>query len=78
MASNLTEKILKTVRNYDMVEPGDVILATISGGPDSVFLLQALTSLRSKLKIKEIVVANLDHGLRGKESARDSLLVKKY
>lgn len=78
MRCNLIERILKTIRNYDMLKPGDVVLAAVSGGPDSIFLLHALTSLRSKLKIKEIVVANLDHGLRGKESAGDSLLVKKY
>ena len=78
MKTNLIERVLKTTRNYDMVEPGDVVLAAISGGPDSIFLLHALVCLKNKLKIKDIIVANLDHGLRGKESAGDSLFVKKY
>lgn len=75
MAFNLTERVLKTIRNYDMLRPGDCILVCVSGGPDSVFLLLALDKLRSKLKIK-LAVCNLDHGLRGKESEEDSCFVK--
>lgn len=77
MPKNLSEQVLKTVKNYGMVKPNDVVLAAVSGGPDSVFLLHVLNRLRGKLKIKDIVVANLDHGLRGKESRADSLFVKK-
>ncbi len=77
MPRNLSEQVLKTIKNYDMVEPHDVIMAAVSGGPDSVFLLHVLSRLRVKLNIKDIVVANLDHGLRGKESRADSLFVKK-
>ena len=78
MKINLVERALKTLRVYDMVAPGDVVLAAVSGGPDSVFLLHLLVSLKKKLGIKEIVVCNLDHGLRGKESEADSLFVKRY
>lgn len=78
MALNLVERALKTMRQYDMASPGDVVLAGISGGPDSVFLLNLLLRLKNKLGIKEIVVCNLDHGLRGKESRDDSSFVKKY
>ncbi|MDO8525214.1 MAG: tRNA lysidine(34) synthetase TilS [Candidatus Omnitrophota bacterium] len=77
MKSNLIERTLKTIRNYDMISPGDVVLTAVSGGPDSVFLLHLLTRLKSKLKLKKIIVANLDHGLRGIESRNDSLFVKK-
>jgi len=78
MKSNLIERTLKTIRNYTMLRPGDVVLAAVSGGPDSIFLLYLLTKLKNKLGLKEIVVCNLDHGLRGKESRDDSLFVKKY
>ncbi len=73
----MIERALKTIRRYDMVSPGDVVLAAVSGGPDSVFLLHVLARLKNKLKIKKIAVCNLDHGLRGKESRDDSLFVKK-
>lgn len=60
-----------------MFKPGDTVLVAVSGGPDSVFLMLALKFLQSKLKLKKLVVCNLDHGIRGKESSEDSLFVKK-
>lgn len=77
MAKNLIEQVLKTVRNYGMLRPGDTVLAAVSGGPDSVFLLRALARLKNKLGIKKVAVCNLDHCLRGKESEEDSLFVKR-
>lgn len=73
----MIERALKTIRRYGMASAGDVVLAAVSGGPDSVFLLHVLTRLKNKIKIKKIAVCNLDHGLRGKESRNDSLFVKK-
>ena len=77
MSKNLIERTLKSIRNYEMVNPGDTVLVAVSGGPDSVFLLHALSSLKNKLGISKLLVCNLDHGLRGKESKEDSLFVKK-
>lgn len=77
MKDNLVERVLKTVRNYSMFKPGDTVLAAVSGGPDSVFLLIALKFLQAKLKLKKLIVCNLDHGIRGRESSEDSLFVKK-
>lgn len=77
MPNNLIERVLKTVRNYEMLKTGQTVLVAVSGGSDSVFLLQALNHLKNKLKLKKIVVCNLDHGIRGKESSEDSLFVKK-
>lgn len=76
MALNLIERVLKTIRSYDMIAPGDIVLAAVSGGPDSALLLHCLAKLKNKLKIKEVVVCNLDHGLRGRESRADSLFVR--
>lgn len=77
MADNLIERVLKTVRNYEMLKSDDTVLVASSGGSDSLFLLLALNHLKSKLKLKKLVVCNLDHGIRGKESREDSLFVKK-
>mgnify|MGYP001591230744 FL=1 len=77
MPTNIIERVLKTIRNYEMLKMDDTVLVAVSGGPDSVFLLQALDHLKSKLKLKKLVVCNLDHGIRGKESSEDSLFVKK-
>ncbi|MEI6863268.1 MAG: tRNA lysidine(34) synthetase TilS, partial [Candidatus Omnitrophota bacterium] len=72
---NLIEQVLKTIRNYEMLKAGDAVLAAVSGGPDSVFLLNALKELKSKLKLKKVAVCNLDHGLRADESKEDSAFV---
>lgn len=77
MRHNLIERVLKTIRNYDMIRPGDLVIAAVSGGPDSVFLLHALYELKNKLKLKDLIVASMDHCLRGKESRDDTLFVKK-
>jgi len=77
MKDDLIESILRTTRNYSMLRSGDVVLAAVSGGSDSVYMLNALLKLKNKFKIKEVIVCNMDHGLRGKESKEDSLFVKK-
>ncbi|MCX5680641.1 MAG: tRNA lysidine(34) synthetase TilS [Candidatus Omnitrophica bacterium] len=74
---NLIEQVLKTVRSYEMLKAGDTVLAAVSGGPDSVFLVHALSRLKNKLKLKNIAICNLDHGLRAGESKADSAFAGK-
>ena len=77
MSKNLIERVLKTIRNYEMLKPKDTVLVAVSGGADSLFLLHALSHLKAKLKLNKLIVCNLDHGIRGKESREDSAFVKK-
>ncbi|HEX9038370.1 MAG TPA: tRNA lysidine(34) synthetase TilS [Ktedonobacterales bacterium] len=59
-------------------DPGATLLVAVSGGADSLCLLGALLDLREKqhpLAPGAIVVATLDHGLRGKTGAEDSAWV---
>lgn len=76
MAKDPVEQVLKTARSYELIAPGDRVMLAVSGGPDSMFMMHALTRFKKKLSIKELSVCNLDHGLRGGESARDSKFVK--
>ncbi len=68
--------IKHTIKKYYMVNKGDRVLVCVSGGPDSVFLLRALDSLKRELGIR-LFVANLDHGLRGSASKKDSDFVRR-
>ncbi len=52
------------------------VIAAISGGPDSMLLLDILLSLKDKLNIK-IVVAHVHHNLR-KESDEEAKKVQKF
>lgn len=57
-----------------MFAPGDRVVVGVSGGPDSVALLDVLYRLRGQLGI-ELVVAHLNHLLRGREAAADAACV---
>ena len=61
----LEEKILNTITKYKMIESGDSIVIGVSGGPDSMCLLQALIHIEEKSNfIYKIYVAHINHGLR--------------
>lgn len=71
----MLSKLLKQLRQYDMVSPGDRVICAVSGGADSVALLFGLYLLREKLGI-ELRAAHLNHHLRGEESDRDEQFVR--
>ncbi|MBP2673852.1 MAG: tilS [Deltaproteobacteria bacterium] len=48
------------------------VVAAVSGGPDSMFLLENL----ARGGKRKILVAHVNHGMRGRESAKDEKLVK--
>ena len=63
--------IEQTIRDYEMLQPGDPVLVGVSGGPDSIALLHVLLSLAPTLSLK-IGVAHFNHDLRKTESERDA------
>ena len=73
----MLNKLLTTIRRYDMLEPGDVVTCAVSGGADSVALLFALYLLQDKLKIR-LRAAHFNHRLRGSESDRDEEFVRQF
>ena len=70
-------KIDDTVQKYNMLCVGDTVVAGVSGGADSMLMLEYLMSVRDKYQLK-IIVANVEHGIRGQESLRDTQFVKDY
>jgi len=73
--SAFLKRIKDTIKHYDMLHPGDRVLVAVSGGPDSVCLLRVLLSIKNM--DLELVVGNLDHGIRKRGSKADSAFVKK-
>ena len=71
----LEEKVLQTIKKFDMLSSNDRVLIGISGGPDSVTLLNVLLSLKKRYNLS-FFIAHLDHMLRGKESDEDVNFVK--
>ena len=65
---------------YSFIENLDIknktVVAAISGGPDSMLLVDVLVNLKEKLNIK-IVVAHVHHNLR-KQSDEEAIQVETY
>ncbi len=59
----MVEKVLKTIEKYKLLENEDKVLVAVSGGPDSMFLLQALQDIKAQYKL-ELRIAHLNHQLR--------------
>jgi tRNA(Ile)-lysidine synthase len=65
--------ILRTIRTHALVERGDVVIVAVSGGIDSMALLDALSRLAPRLGIR-LEVATVDHGLRAEARAEANLV----
>ena len=72
----MLDKIKKTIKELSMLVSGDRIVVAVSGGIDSVVLLHALIELAAEYRLF-IIVAHLNHCLRGRESDRDEVFVKR-
>ena len=71
----MVEEVLQYMTQYHMVEPGDVVIAGVSGGADSVCLLLVLEKLVARLSIT-IEVVHINHGIRA-EAGEDAEFVRK-
>ncbi|HDL86210.1 MAG TPA: tRNA lysidine(34) synthetase TilS, partial [Candidatus Acetothermia bacterium] len=71
----LTEKVRSTISLHSLLEHSEKILVAVSGGVDSVVLLDLLRQLAPEYSL-ELVVAHLDHQLRGEESRTDARFVE--
>jgi tRNA(Ile)-lysidine synthase len=70
----ISGKVLGFIQRYGLLAPGDRVLVAVSGGPDSVALLQLLYELREELEL-HLEVAHLQHGMRGAEAQEDARFV---
>lgn len=69
----LRRQVLETLRHHALCAPGDTLIVAVSGGADSVALLDLLATLPD-LPLS-LVVAHLNHCLRGGESDGDERFV---
>ena len=72
-----TEKVIEElIVQFHMIEHGDVVIAGVSGGADSVCLLLVLCALREKFGF-DVKVCHVNHCLRGAQADADEEYVKK-
>lgn len=76
----MLDKFLAYSKENTLIEEGDSVLVGVSGGVDSVVLLDVLSKLQGKLGIR-LAIAHVNYGLRA-ESNKDNefvkVLVEKY
>ena len=73
----MNNKALKTVEKYNMLSKGDRVLIGVSGGADSIALLEFFVSVKEKYDL-DICVAHIEHGIRGEDSVNDAEFVENY
>ena len=71
----LVDKVRGTIKRYSMLAGGERVLIAVSGGPDSVALLDLLFLLKGEFRL-ELIVAHYHHRLR-KDADEDLKLVKR-
>ena len=73
--SSLLRTTQATIRDHDLLPRGATVVVGVSGGADSTTLLHALAELASSLHLS-LVVAHLDHCLRGERARKDLAFVR--
>ena len=68
-------KVIRTIKEYHMLAPGDRVIAAVSGGADSVCLLALLWGMKKEWKL-ELEAVHIHHGLREQEADRDADFVR--
>lgn len=74
---NTVERVWQIITQQDMLTPADTVVVGVSGGADSVALLHILLTLRrEKGSPSRLVVAHIQHNLRGEDSRQDERFVR--
>ena len=74
----MKEKVIETIKKYNLIENGDKIVIGVSGGPDSITLLNMLIEIKKENIFDfNIVVCHINHMIR-KEANADEEYVATY
>ena len=77
MNNTIHDAILHTVLQNRMLTCSDKVVVGVSGGADSMCLLHFLMSVREKFQL-DLIVAHINHHLRGEEADRDQKTVEEF
>ena len=74
----IEKQVLNTINKYNLIKENDKIIVAVSGGPDSMCLLDILYNFKiNNIKKYELYVAHVNHCIR-KKAIDDEEYVKKY
>lgn len=73
----MKQKVIETIEKYNLIKSGDKIVLGVSGGPDSITMLDILKDLKETMNF-EIYVVHVNHMIRGQDSINDQKYVENY
>jgi tRNA(Ile)-lysidine synthase len=76
----MKEKVLNTIKKFNLIENGDKLVLGVSGGPDSICMLNILNDIKNDKILHmdfDIIVAHVNHMIR-EEAKDDEVFVKEY
>jgi tRNA(Ile)-lysidine synthase len=74
---SIPHRTYKFIQKNNLIQSGQKVIVAVSGGADSIALLDILLTLQEKLNIK-ISVCHFNHRLRGVESDGDEKFVREF
>jgi tRNA(Ile)-lysidine synthase len=74
---NMLEKVRLFLKKHDLLVPNSTVVIGVSGGPDSLALLDIFLKLQNEFQL-HIIAAHIDHMFRGKQSEEDMEFVKRF
>ena len=70
----MQKKVIETIKKYNLIKSGDKIVVGVSGGPDSMCLLNILYNINKSTPLKfSIIVCHINHMIR-----EEAILDEKY
>ena len=72
----MKNKVLDTIKKFNLIQQGDRIVLGVSGGPDSISMLNILNEIKDEFQF-EIYVAHINHMIR-EEAEEDEKYVQDY
>lgn len=67
----MTVNLIQSIKQQHIIKPHDCLVVGLSGGPDSVCLLHALSQLKKTMPLT-LYAAHLNHNLRGMDANQDA------
>lgn len=72
---SMIKEVVEYIEKNNMLKHGDKVVVGVSGGADSVCLLNVLYEIRKKYNLT-LYVVHVNHGIRGNEALRDEQFVE--
>ena len=72
----MEQKVIDIIKKYNLINPKEKIVVGVSGGPDSISLLNILNNIKNKLDF-EIIAVHVNHQIR-EEAEEDEKYVQRF